>query len=320
MKPPWRRDPEPPATDAAAAVRALAVSIRAGLPPAAAVARWPALSPAPVASAVATVAARVALGQSPADALRCARDVPAAPALARCFALHAAAGGSLPRLLERVADAIERDAAAAGTSRAATSGARLSARLVAGLPLAFVPLTSGGNPFRGGVAGALLFAAGASLAAVGLWWIGRLVPRPAPGDDGAAALADDVAVALDGGIGLVPALEAAASHPPPPLAGEVARARAKASLGASWVDALRAEGEPLRSLAEVIARSREWGVPAGDPLREWAASRREQVRIELQHAVRRAPVLMVVPLTVCVLPAFALLAFGPLVLAAIAGR
>lgn len=313
MKLPWRRDEGLPPEDAAAAIRALAGSIRAGTPPHAAVAGWDAVAP---------VGSYVALGGSPAEALARAETIlgPSARALARCFALQRATGGSLPRLLERVADAVERDAASARTSSAATSGARLSGRLVAGLPLAFVPLTSGGSPLRAGVPGVVLLTVGVALGVAGLWWIGRLVPRADAGDDGAAALADDLAAALCGGVGLIPALEAAAAHPPQGLEEELARAARRVRLGAGWTDALSREGDPLRSLAEVIERSRVWGVPAARPLRDWARTRRAEVRTEMQRALRRAPVLMVVPLTVCVLPSFALLAFGPFVLGAFGVR
>ena len=315
MNLPWRRAAFP-AEGLAAAVRALAGSIRTGSPPSRAVAGWPSVAPGDIAGVVAPVARRVALGEPPAEAMSALG--PHGPALARCFALHRAAGGSLPALLERVADAIETAAAAGRTARAATSGARLSARLVAGLPLAFVPLSPGSS--RAGAAGLIVVGLGIALAAAGLWWIGRLVPAPPTGDDAAASLAEDLATALRGGIGLVPALEAAAGHPPPGLEEPLARARRRVCLGEHWVDALRRAGDPLAALAEVVARSRAWGVPAAAPLREWARVRRNDVRTEMQRSLRRAPVLMVVPLTVCVLPSFALLAFGPLVLGALAGR
>lgn len=318
MNVPWRRDQSLPPEEIAAAVRALAGSIRAGVPPRDAVARWDAIGP----GAAAVVARCVALGESPVTAFARAEEVlgSAAPALARCFALQRAAGGSLPCLLERVAEGVERDAAAARASRASTSGPRLSGRLVAGLPLAFAPITSGGNPLRGGAAGVLLLAVGIGLGAAGLWWIGRLLPRSPDDDDGAAALADDLAAALEGGIGLTAALEAAAEHPPPGVEPELKRARRVVLLGGEWVAALEREGEPLRSLAQVVARSKAWGTPAAAPLRAWAEARRADARTEMQRRLRRAPVLMVVPLTVCVLPSFVLLAFGPFVLGTFAAR
>lgn len=309
----------PPPDDVAAAVRGLAGSIRAGTPPVAALAAWDQVAPAAVTGAVARA---VALGEAPAVALARADASlgPAASALARCFSLHSAVGGSIPALLDRVARAVEADAAEGRTSRAVTSGARLSARLVAGLPLAFAPLTTGGSPLRAGAAGVAVLVAGVTLATIGLWWIGRLVPSRPPADDGAAALADDLAAALRGGIGLGPALEAAASHPPYGLEDELRRAARRIALGEPWVAALRREGGPLAALAGVVQRCRSWGLPAAGPLEEWAHARRAEVATETQRALRRAPVLMVVPLTLCVLPSFALLAFGPFVLGAFGAR
>lgn len=302
-------------------MRALAGAIRSGSPPAAAVADWPKVAPAAVAGLVAPAARRVSLGRSPAAALADDRSLgPVSGPLARSFALHRAAGGSLPALLERVAAAVETDAAAARTSHATTSGARLSARLVAALPLVFAPLTSGASAFEAGPAGAVLLAAGVALGATGLWWIGRLVPEPPGCDDGAASLADDLSVALEGGVPLEAALGAVAEHPPPGLEDTLARVRRRVRLGAAWVDALRREDGAPAALAEVLARSRAWGVPAAGPLHDWAGARRAALRTEMQRAVRRAPVLMVVPLTVCVLPSFALLAFGPFVLGAFAAH
>jgi Flp pilus assembly protein TadB len=145
------------------------------------------------------------------------------------------------------------------------------------------------------------------------------VPRPPPAD-GAAAVADDLAAALAGGIGLVPALHAVAARPPADLANALRRATCRARLGDPWVDALAREGGALVGLAGVLARSSSLGIPAAGPLREWARARRAAVLTEHRRALQRAPVLMVVPLTVCVLPSFALLAFGPFVLGAAQGH
>ena len=318
MKLPWERTGSPAPEAVAGSIRALAGSIRAGAPPVTALAEWGAVAP----TGAVGVARAVALGSPPEEAFARAEASlgPPARSLARCFALHRCTGGSLPLLLERVADAVEQTAAEGRTSRAATSGARLSARLVAGLPLAFALLTSGGTPWRAGAAGVAVVVIGIALAALGLWWVGRLVPGSAPGDDPAASLADDLAVALRGGIGLLAALEAAAANPPPGLEQELGRARRRVVLGEHWVAALRHGDGPLTALVDVVARCRTWGLPAAGPLNEWAAARRATVATERQRALRRAPVLMVVPLTVCVLPAFALLAFGPFVLGAFGPR
>jgi tight adherence protein B len=301
----------------ATAIRALAGSIRAGAPPRVALEKWHPIAPVELQPALREVAHRLVLGGSIDAAVADASSLP--NAVARCFALHRAAGGSLPAMLDGVADGVERDEEARRGSQAATAGARLSGRLVAGLPLAFVPLTSGGGALRSGAAGLLLLLAGGGLGAAGLWWIGKLVPSVSPAD-GAATFADDLAVALAGGIGLVPALDAVAARPPEDLEDAIGRARRRARLGQPWVEALAREGPALAGLAQVLARSCSAGIAAATPLREWAQARRAEVRTEHRRALQRAPVLMVVPLTVCVLPSFALLAFGPFVLGAMGSR
>lgn len=314
-----RREAAPP-EDVAAAVRSLAASLRGGFAPRVALTEWPSSAPASLQPALARVARRIAFGDSTEAALESAAPEmgSAASGLRRCFVLHGRAGGSLPALLEGVAAAVERTEDARRRSGAATAGARLSARLVAGLPLAFVPMTSGGRVLRLGPAGALLVIAGVVLAGIGLWWMGRLVPR-AHDPDAAAGLADELAVALDGGIAIAPALDALVADPPPALAERLERVRRRISLGETWTGALRREGDGLEGLAHVLETSSARGLPAADALRTWAAARRVDAETELRRALGRAPVLMVVPLTVCVLPSFALLAFGPLVLGATGG-
>jgi tight adherence protein B len=308
------------AEDVAAAVRALAASLRSGLAPRVALMQWPESAAPGLPPALRKVARRVSLGESPEAALATATSAigSAAGALRRCLALHRRCGGSLPALLDGVAAAVERAEAARRRAGAATAGARLSARLVAGLPLAFVPLTSGGRVLTLGVPGASLLAAGIALAVAGLYWIGRLVPRT-PDSDAAAGLADELAVALGGGIPLPSALEALAADPPGDLVGPLARVRRRTALGDTWIAALRREGRGLAGLAQVLETTSSRGLPAAAALRAWAEVRRAESDTELRRSLARAPVLMVVPLTVCVLPSFALLAFGPFVLGAIRG-
>jgi Flp pilus assembly protein TadB len=91
-----------PADLVATAVRALAGSIRAGTPPRAALETWRSIAPPDLDPALRGVARRLALGASVDDALAAAPSLPAA--LARCFSLHRAAGGSLPALLDAAAE------------------------------------------------------------------------------------------------------------------------------------------------------------------------------------------------------------------------
>lgn len=316
---PFRRSASLSGEQLATAVRGLAASIRSGTPPRLALETWPAAAPGDLAPALTCTARRLRLGGDVTVAVAGTDALGAAAGcLARCLELHARVGGSLPALLDSLADTLQRDAETGRRSRAATSGARLSGRLVAGLPLACLPLMPGARLLGSGLGGVLLLVAGLALAVTGLWWIGVLVPRPVEGDP-AATFAEDLAVALRGGAALVPALDAIAACPPSGLEGVLGRARRKVALGRTWTAALEEEGGPPASVARVLQRSLACGVPAAGPLREWARTRRAEVAAEFDRALQRAPVLMVVPLTVCVLPSFALLAFGPFLLGALQG-
>lgn len=314
-----RRDEALDADRAAAAVAALASSIRSGSAPRRAVEEWHAVLPPDLAAAVAPVCRRLVLGGDTTGTLAGARRLgPAGPGVARCLRLHACIGGSLPALLDELAAGLRRSHEERGRSRAATAGARLSGRLVAGLPFACIPLMPGAR-LGGSIGGIVLVAVGVALAAAGLWWIGKLVPAPA-GEDPAAAFASGLAVALDAGAGLVPALDALAAMPQPGLEHAIARVRRKVTLGGTWMTALTEAGGTLGRVGLVVRRSAACGLPAAAPLREWAEARRAEVRADFDRGVQRAPVLMVVPLTACVLPSFALLAFGPFLLGALEGH
>jgi pilus assembly protein TadC len=91
----------------------------------------------------------------------------------------------------------------------------------------------------------------------------------------------------------------------------LARARRLAALGASWPEALRRADDGFGDLAAVIERATSSGSPVAAPLRSLAASRRLQAERSFEARLRRAPVVMVMPLTLCVLPSFAVLGLAP---------
>ena len=74
---------------------------------------------------------------------------------------------------------------------------------------------------------------------------------------------------------------------------------------------MRSDDESLRSLGAALAAPQSLGVPVAAALDEFARRRAESLENALERAIRRAPVKMVVPLTLCVLPSFALLALTP---------
>lgn len=234
---------------------------------------------------------------------------PAAASLASILSVHAELGGDSARMLEGLADSLEQSATEAALGRAASAGALLSGRMVAGLPLIFLPLTPLTRAPLLDLPGIVMLLLGAGLAVTGMRWIGTLIPVPPAEDDPVAAVADGAAAVVRGGVGLDRALEAIANHSTNPL---LARAHRIVCLGCSWSDALRrADDEGLVALAYVIDRTEVLGLPVAGALEGLARHRRVQRSRDFERAVRRAPVLMVVPLTLCVLPSFGLLALGP---------
>jgi pilus assembly protein TadC len=60
-----------------------------------------------------------------------------------------------------------------------------------------------------------------------------------------------------------------------------------------------------------LERALCFGLPVEDALLSLAFRRRERIRHEFDAATKKAPVAMVVPLVLCVLPSFGLLALAP---------
>jgi Flp pilus assembly protein TadB len=260
------------------------------------------------------LARRIALGRSPCDALddldsMLGDDTSAVSAAVR---IHAQLGGDLARVLDRLAAAIAGRAASARTGRAASAGALLSGRVVAGLPLLLVPLAPlAGAPLLDSL-GLAMLVVGAALAVLGLWWIDRLVPRPPSADDPAAFAADSIAAAVRAGASLSTALEIAARGPAADLGGPFRRARRLVVLGAPWHEALGRSGDDaLAGIAHSVRRAQRLGAPVAEALEMYADRRREVAASRFEESIRRAPVMMVLPLSFCVLPAYAVLGLGP---------
>jgi tight adherence protein B len=299
--------------DVAEAFRALAALLRAGASPRSALERWHHDAPWRLRPALRRMARRLKLGASIDASLAVLHSVMDSDlsALRGFFAVHRRAGGDLAETLDHLARSVERRATAAAAGRAAGAGAILSGRVVAALPLLMIPLAPAANAPLFDRSGLLLLAIGAGLAVGGLVWIARLVPKP-PGEDPAAVVADIISSVLRGGTGLITALDIAAEHAPDDIRVSLHRARRRVRLGISWPDALsEANDESMRALAVSIRRAAELGVPAADALRSFSANRRAQQLRAFETAMRRAPVWMVLPLSFCVLPAYALLGLGP---------
>jgi pilus assembly protein TadC len=94
--------------------------------------------------------------------------------------------------------------------------------------------------------------------------------------------------------------------------GAFDRERRLVRLGSSWTGALeRSEDTGLAALAATIERAERTGTPIAAALVGFAKRRRQRLHLEFEAATKKAPVVMVVPLVLCVLPSFCLLALAP---------
>ena len=235
-----------------------------------------------------------------------------ADALAFVLDVTGELGGRSAAMVETLAASADTRFSFLSQARAAGSGAVLSGRLIAALPLAFIPLTPLADVPLFDPLGVVMLLGGAALAAVGMAWIGRLTPDVPRSDDPVAAMADLIAAVLDGGTHHDAALTFLSAHPPASLRPQLHKAYRLVRLGARWPDALASSGDPgLESLANALRRADALGVSVRSSLEAWARARRRERAHDLDAATRRAGVLMMVPLATCVLPAFILLGVVP---------
>lgn len=292
-------------TGSAAALTALIALLKSGLSVRQALLAWPEELTGDARLEAQQVVRRLQLGYP----VKMALEVSSlAWLLAPACSVHLATGVDLVRWLERVATDLEETAGAMKAARGAAAGAALSGRMVAGLPLLFVPLTPmSGAPLTDPV-GLVMLAVGVALVTCGLRWIGRLLPRP-PERDAGAELAVLLAAMLRAGSSVTQALEVAADQSE--ASSSLARARRSMRLGATWSDALSEAGGECAPIAASIGRAKRFGIPLASALESQATAIRAQLERDFERNLKRAPVLMVVPLTCCILPAYALLALGP---------
>ena len=256
------------------------------------------------------VGRRVRLGASPAEAMEAEGEHPDDLAIAFLLKVHQRWGGDVARGLRSYADVIEEREDGSATARSMGAGARLSGRMVAALPLVVLPLMPLSRaPLFDGIGVGLLLA-GTVFALAGLSWIDKLLPEPRSHDDPAAMTAELLGALAEQGVPPRAALSSFAAVGGEQLVPELGAAARRVALGSTWSAALRGSGS-LAEIGDILARSERSGAPCASALRCFAEARRAELRREFEAQVRRAPVLMVVPLVTCVLPSFVLLGLGP---------
>jgi tight adherence protein B len=282
---------------AAGAVDRLAVLLDAGIAPPSA---WRHIA---AASAVAAVVAEGA----PAGhelAARIATAAAAAPpaeqtawrAVAAAWRVAADAGAPLAPTLRELAGTLRALAQTARDIEVALAGPTATARVVLALPLVGLALAG----LLGVDALGMLFttppgwvclALGAALIVLGLRWIGRMVRTASRLDPTPGLGLELLAIALRGGAGTDRATAL------------VAEAVREAGLPPSEDDG-----------AELLAFSRDAGVPAAGLLRAEAEERRRAERAAGAARAARLETRLLAPLGLCVLPSFVLLGVAPVLL------
>jgi tight adherence protein B len=287
----------------AATVQRLAVLLAAGIPP---VAAWGYLDEGePAAQIAATCLAGSTVPDAivAASALRPQPDLLAWRGLATAWAVAADVGSPLAPTLRDFAGSL-RDLAQAGREIAVAMAApNATARLVLALPL--VGLLFG--MLLGFDTLATLFttpigwgclAIGSGLMLGASRWNRRLVRRAQPRDLTPGLAFDLLAIAVSGG-------------------GSLDRAR---SVVSAAVERFALDGAlATDGTEEILDLSRRAGIPAADLLRSEATERRRQARADASAQAQALSVRLMIPLGVCVLPAFMVLSVVPLLMTVLRG-
>lgn len=290
--------------DAAEATERLAVLLVAGLPPAAA---WQHLARgAPGREPIAAAAAAAQRGESVAHALSAACTSPGVDTpepwgvVAVALELAERTGAPLAGVLDAIARSLQDAAHARREVEAALTGPKLSSRLVVALPAVGVLFGYGlgFDPVAALLAGPIGWAfliLGLAFFGIGTLWSRALVRR-ATGSDAMIGLdAELVAIVLGAGL---PAATATT------LVAETAR-RAGVAL------------HPSTTLESDIALAQSAGAPVAGLLRAEAARARRATTVEARIRAESLAITLLLPLGLCVLPAFMLLGVAPLLLAVI---
>ncbi|WIJ44292.1 type II secretion system F family protein [Curtobacterium citreum] len=212
-------------------------------------------------------------------------------------------GAPVADALRALAAAMRRTAASDRAVRVALAGPRTSARVVLTLPVFGLALASawGAGAVEVLVAGPVGWCctvSAAILVLAGRRWSAGLVRRATPDGRVAGVLLDAWAVALSGG----GSWAAAATTVREVLAEQGGGAPTPAPAAATE-----------RRLREVLSLSRRAGVPAAGLLRAAAEDVRDDAAAAALAEAERLGVRLVLPLGVCVLPAFVLVAVVPVV-------
>lgn len=291
----------------AASVQRLGVMMAAGVAPNSAWVYLAEEAPPEVADAVRHVSTEIGAGRSVGDALAevaassLLRDRTSWRALAAAWLVASEAGAPLASTLAEFASTMRGLAHTERELRTALAAPSATARLVMVLPVVGIlfGLALGFNVFVilfTTVPGFVCVVLGLVLMLAARMWTVRLVRGATPKDSTPGLSFDLMAIAVSGGSTTERAREI------------VAVVAERCELTAS-VDTDAVEG--------VLRLSRRAGVPAGVLLRSEAAESRRRAEAEAKRKTETLSVALMLPLGLCVLPAFMVLGVAPLVIAVV---
>lgn len=132
---------------------------------------------------------------------------------------------------------------------------------------------------------------------------------------------DLLGLVVGAGLTVTLAVDAVAARATGPVADRLREAAHTAKRQGRLADALDDMagqiGPRARPLFGALAASERYGVPLGPTLERLAAEARSDHRRRAEERARRVPILLLFPLVLCVLPAFALLTVAPLIAGAL---
>lgn len=226
-------------------------------------------------------------------------------------------GGPIGRSLGRVARLLRGRLALEDERRALTAQSRMSAAVLLGLaPLgavAFAILSPDyvavfAGPGRG------LLAAAVVLEVLGALWLRRLTRPPAEAPE-LASLVDAVVIGLEAGLTFEQSLAALVERAPRVARlPEARRLLADLRLGRPprlAFAAFAAAGPQEARIAALVDAATRFGAPLAELLVAQADALRERARRQAEERARRLPILLLFPLTFCVLPALLIVFLGP---------